>query len=421
MVHANLGHALAESGELEAALDSYDQAVRLKSGHASAWSNRAMVLARLGRIDEALASHERATRLAPSDAGILMQYGLGLMQAGRLDEASAALEAAVRVDPGNAGAHVNLGYIRLERMEFEAGWPEVDWRWRGPLKPPPSQLRSRPYWRGAPDGGPLLVWSEQGIGDQVLYGAMLRDLDRMPRAKIVTLDPRLIPAFRREFTRIRFVPERMRVPESAYAEQIPIGGLGRFLRRRREDFMRFPPPYLRADPERVRRLRQEPVFSRSPVCGLSWSSVNRRIGREKSLPLEALSEILGLPGLGFVNLQYGDVASELQAVRSRLGVSVESVAGVDPFDDIDGLLALIEACDVVVTTSNSTAHLAGALGKETLQLLPHASGRLWYWHEVDGRSLWYPSVRIFRQAVQDRWHEPVMAVAEYLRKNHARR
>ena len=52
--------------------------------------------------------------------------------------------------------------------------------------------------------------------------------------------------------------------------------------------------------------------------------------------------------------------------------------------------ALIQAVDIVITISNSTAHLAGALGKPTLLLLPSGKGQLWYWTEVDSHIPWYP-------------------------------
>jgi ADP-heptose:LPS heptosyltransferase len=72
---------------------------------------------------------------------------------------------------------------------------------------------------------------------------------------------------------------------------------------------------------------------------------------------------------------------------------------VDNFSELVGLADVIEACDVVLTTSNSTAHLAGALDKDTIIMLPFGRGRIWYWiNEKEGHSLWYPSVQIAAQS-----------------------
>ncbi len=79
--------------------------------------------------------------------------------------------------------------------------------------------------------------------------------------------------------------------------------------------------------------------------------------------------------------------------------------------DIEGLAALIDACDIVVTVSNTTAHLAAALGKPTLVLLPWHTP-LWYWHLSSMNSPWYPTAILLRQESAGEWHTPVGQVAK---------
>jgi ADP-heptose:LPS heptosyltransferase len=116
----------------------------------------------------------------------------------------------------------------------------------------------------------------------------------------------------------------------------------------------------------------------------------------------------------FVDLQYGETDAEREAVRKELGIEVMRLPDVDTFNDMDGLAALIRACDVIVSTSNTTAHLAGAVGANTLLMLPFASGRHWYWHEERQDSPWYPSMRLFRQRVVGDWSELIAEVATAL-------
>ena len=127
-----------------------------------------------------------------------------------------------------------------------------------------------------------------------------------------------------------------------------------------------------------------------------------------------LSEILKLENVEFVNLQYGDISTEVAHVNKALDIKIDSVQDVDLYEDMDGALGLIDAFDIILTTSNSTAHLAGALGKEVLLLLPFSVGRFWYWHDIDGISLWYPSVRVFKQEQQGDWSKPIQAAKAYL-------
>jgi ADP-heptose:LPS heptosyltransferase len=89
------------------------------------------------------------------------------------------------------------------------------------------------------------------------------------------------------------------------------------------------------------------------------------------------------------------------------------VPGLDPVADLEGLLAAIEACDRVVTTSNVTAHLAGALGKQTLLVFPGGNPPFAYWiFDGEGRTPWYPSVRVVSGPELDTWKKVLERAAE---------
>jgi ADP-heptose:LPS heptosyltransferase len=113
-----------------------------------------------------------------------------------------------------------------------------------------------------------------------------------------------------------------------------------------------------------------------------------------------------------VDLQYGDTA----AMRSIAGVDLARIEELDLFNDLDGVLAAIEACDAVVTTSNVTAHLAGALGKRTLLIFLEGLPHFHYWVDPGtGRSLWYPSVELVSGPEIDSWPRALARVDEILR------
>jgi ADP-heptose:LPS heptosyltransferase len=127
-----------------------------------------------------------------------------------------------------------------------------------------------------------------------------------------------------------------------------------------------------------------------------------------------LSSLLSIEFIDFVNLQYGDVIDEVSAIKNDLGVNIEIIKDINIYDDVDGLACILRGCNIVITTSNSTAHLAGALGIETLLLLPCGNSRFWYWHDINNISLWYPSIKIFKQEKQGDWSEPIQAIKIYL-------
>jgi hypothetical protein len=117
-----------------------------------------------------------------------------------------------------------------------------------------------------------------------------------------------------------------------------------------------------------------------------------------------------MPNLQFVNLQYGPQALEADGIPVGPGSDLIRLQSVDAHDDLEGLAALIETCDVVVSVSNTTAHLAAALGKPLLLLLPLGRGHFWYWHcgTLDQPVPWYADVRRFVQRTPGDW-TPVVA------------
>ena len=105
--------------------------------------------------------------------------------------------------------------------------------------------------------------------------------------------------------------------------------------------------------------------------------------------------------VALLNLQYGEVDEEIREFTKSTGIEVLQSSSVDLREDLDGLAALIELCDLVVSTSNVTIHMAGALGKDSWVLLPFAANFWWLVERTD--SIWYPSLTLYRQPRLDDW------------------
>ena len=132
---------------------------------------------------------------------------------------------------------------------------------------------------------------------------------------------------------------------------------------------------------------------------------------KKSVQLRDMGRIfLGLD-IVLINLQYGDVDDEIQEFKEETGIDVVQCESVDNREDLDGLAALIEICDIVVSTTNVTVHMAGALAKETWVLLPYVAKFWWLLERTD--SIWYPSLTLYRQPKLDDWD----SVYASIRKN----
>ena len=130
------------------------------------------------------------------------------------------------------------------------------------------------------------------------------------------------------------------------------------------------------------------------------------------MPLDLRGPILSRREALFVNLQYGETDDEIAAARAATGADIFTDPHIDRFNDFEGLAALIDSLDLVITTSNVTAHFAGALGKTCLLALQVTP--LWYWGMKETPIPLYSSVERFWQSTENAWGDVVGEIAARL-------
>ena len=246
-----------------------------------------------------------------------------------------------------------------------------------------------------------MVWKEQGIGDQIVCLSLVPEVREMCDTLSVYVDPRLQSLCKRTMPDIHFIEDEKALNSEDCDFHLPIQSLGGLIRNDISDFGRTVRGYLKADPVRVEAIRKELKLNGKTVIGISWKSFKVLNVLKKSVQLKDMERIFSGLDVVLVNLQYGDVEDEIREFKEATGIDVVQCASVDNREDLDGLAALIEVCDLVVSTSNVTVHLAGALAKETWVLLHYVS--IYYWLEERKDSIWYPSLSLYRQPTLDDW------------------
>ena len=415
-----LGDALTKCRRYEEALLAFGRAVTLHPEDGAALHGLGMVLHSQGRHEEAIEVYGQALELMPKSQELNYDLGICLHLQGRMSESISALRRAIALSPNYANAHLYLACGLLIEGNFAEGWQEYQWRLHSDQNHSPALSTDRPTWEGGEVENGLLLWQEQGIGDNIMFLSLLQETRTFADSLIVQVDHRLLPLLERSFAtdspaeggvtqplggRVVFTEKTIPVRKDCYSSHLPLGSLPLHLRRSAQDFTRQSKSYLRADPLKSRSLRDQLARDGHLICGISWRSINRTIGELKSIPLPILAGALARPELRLVSLQYGDVDAEIAALREETGIEVTQEPTVDNFLDIDGLASLIEACDLVISISSTTVHLAGALGKPTWVLLCDVPD--WRWGLTGDTSLWYPSLRLFRQQSRGDW-SPVL-------------
>lgn len=379
-LHFHYGNLMRDLGELAAALDAYGAAVTLDPDYRDAWINYASTCKDLDRLPDALDAYDRALALDPQHAEANYNKSLALLSDLQLDKGWALYE---------------------RRLDSETGIRKFIGSQR---------VRLAPDWNGKSKPASLLVMGEQGLGDQIFFSSMLADLQQQVPGATVCMEARLVPLLQRSYPELRVI-DGSQLHSQSYDAQIYLGSLGALYRPDKASLNHIRPPYLRADLQRSSALRQRLGQSGNLLCGLSWISKNQDCGEGKSMALRALLPVLRMQGVEFADLQYGDTLEERTDLAANHGAAIQHLDDVDCTNNIDDLAALIAACDIVLTVSNTTAHLAAALGKPVIVMLPDTPSLFWYWHGTDLKSPWYPTACLFRKSDTGSWEHVIDAVA----------
>jgi len=414
---ADLGVCYQRSGRLSEAHDAYTAALRLQPQHAHILCNLALVLRDQGDFAGAVDTARRALTADPGYVDAWCNLGLGLMDGGDLDGAERAFEQALAIRPDDADARWNRALCHLLRGEFRAGWSGYGLRWSV------GNVRAAPYRFPEWDGKPLreqrlLVYGEQGLGDEIMFSSCLEDVASQVPDVVVLCDKRLQPLLARSFPKMEVVA-RGQWEDTAWLEhtrpiqrQVAMGTLPVFFRNALADFPRRD-SYLKAAPERVQHWRD--VFRTLPgrlKVGISWRGGKHRTRQSlRSLHASQLVRAAAAEGVSLVNLQYGDTTADLMQLASE-GFTVHTFP--EALADYDETAALVSALDLVISVQTAVVHLAGALGREALVLVP-VSPEWRYLRRGEGMP-WYETVRLLRQTQAGEWADVLQRAASELQR-----
>jgi tetratricopeptide (TPR) repeat protein len=418
-----LGVAAFQQNRFEESERLIASAIRYSPKAALAYYNHGNALRKLARFDEAINSFTKAYELDPSDNASLENLGNIYKELNEFEKAHYYYDFLLSRDPDNLIARSNKAIALLTEGRLSEGWSlyedRLKWRKPGENFVIDAIPRQAPDWKGQVLDKPLLILPEQGLGDQIFFSSILNDIADRRIESFVCVDERLMKIFSRSFPQLNFATPtqiaRLDPQDKLFGAQIMIGSLAKYFRCNSSDMGRIKSPFLYCDEEKKSQIRQRLSFEKSIRIGISWKSNNSPYGREKTCSLFDLAPLLFVPSIELIDLQYGDTLEERLRFEKEYKTKITKLDDIDNQNEIDDLSALISACDIVLTISNSTAHLAAALGKPTLVLLPWHTP-LWYWHLNSMDSPWYPSTVLLRQGTSGDWSGPVGQAAKIIQK-----
>jgi len=405
-VYNSLGGALVHLERYPEALSSFLRAAEIKPEYAEPYNNVGNVLQAQGQLPDAVSCYREALRWRPDCAEAWHNAGKAFEVGRCLEDALACYEEALRLRPDFPEAHISRAMTWLLAGNFEQGWTEYEWRWKGGESP--GREFTKPLWDGSPlKGKPVLLHAEQGLGDTLQF-LRYAPLVRQRGAKVVVeCQPRLAGLVETTEGVDRVVAAGSRLP--SFQAQLPLLSLPGIFGTTLDSIPE--PARFRVDRARVEGWRKRLSGQGSWKVGITWAGnpVHRNNPyRDRSAGLAQFAPLARHAKLALFSLQRGGEAAQLSSPPPGLKIDPLEEESMEAIDTAAAILNL----DLVITVDSMVAHLAASLGKPVWVLLPFAAEWRWLLDRED--SPWYPTMRLFRQPRPGEWRAVLERVTEVL-------
>jgi len=394
-----LGYIWLLTGKEAFAYQLVRRALQEAPGNHAIWVTFGRCAHELGMYQEALNSFLKAAEINPDYALAYSNASATLVQLSKWDDAEKAALMALECNPNELTAKLNLSHAYLAKGKWKEGW-EYWGKSLGCKFRKEWTYSNEPRWDGS-HGKNLVIYGEQGLGDEIFYSSCVPDAIKVSNKVIIDCDPKLEGLFKRSFpdaevhgTRREQAPDW--VIDAEINARCAIGGLPEFFRQKDKDFPKQ--TYIVADPER--RLMWRSLFDSwgKKVLGFTThggSKLTNEKGRK--LTHEDLSALFGLD-YEFVCLDY--------KVEDKIA-GVHYFTWATQSNDYDDTAALIAELDVVVGVNTTALHCAAAMGVKTICLVPKCH----QWRYAYPSMLWYKSMRLIHQDERT-WEETINYVVK---------
>lgn len=409
MAHNNLGNSLQKQNKYDESIQYYARAIKLKPDYAEAYNNIAAALYKLGNFKEAIENCKKAIRLKQDYAEAYNTLAAALQSEQRFEEAIESYSKTVKYAPEYAEAYYSRGMLYLAQGNFAKGWHDYQWR----LKTQKTKLTLRydkPWWQGENfQGKTLLVQAEQGFGDSMQFVRYLPMVKERGGTVIFAEKPELVGLLKN----LEGIDDLVDIKKVAqgnvdYDLYVTLLSLPMFFATNMDNIPAAI-PYLFAENSKL-AYWQDKIKTDAFKVGITWAG-NPTHGndRNRSCTLKSFTRLADIKNVKLFSLQKGTAVEQI----NDWSADVELINIGQEFEDFTDTAAAIENMDMIISVDTSVIHLAGAMGKNAILLLPHEPD--WRWMLNRENTPWYPTITLLRQKQYGNWDGVFQRVAEQLK------
>ena len=364
----NIGNVLSLKDKNKSAINFYYKAIEINPKNNLIYTNIAITYCRLKNFDQATKYYNKAIELSLETPNLNLSYAYLLLHKKKFKEAWDLFESRLDTEKVK-NKNIYHEFIK-DKISFKSEIKKED---------------------------KILIVKEQGVGDEILFSSMYKDLLKITKDVKIESDKRLLKIYERSFGQNIFFPygyfSSSKNKIKNFNKVYYAGSLTKQFRKNIESFTKK--PYLlsnKKNDEKIKKIMNE--FKTNKKIGISWKSVVNIYGQLKSLNIEDFIPLFK-NNRTFINLQYGNVDKEINKINKK-GFEIYNFKNIDLFNDFDSILSILKNLDLFITVSNSTAHIAGSLGVPTIVICPKKSSTFYYWDYEDGLTPWYNNVNILK-------------------------
>ncbi|HEY4077739.1 MAG TPA: tetratricopeptide repeat protein [Rhizomicrobium sp.] len=381
----NLANLLRGAGQFDAAIALLEPALARARESPELHMTLGSAHREKGDDQTAIAHYRAALTVNPHYAPALANLADLLCDGSDRAQARTLYDSAIKADPKNAQARLNRAVLHLLNGDLKEGWRDYAARIDVPGKVPAmsGEQRSALWTGGSLKRIRLLVRSEQGVGDQIMFAGLIPDLAARAKAEggsvVLECEPRFARLFARSFPDVTVRPATIKsiggVPVAEYGWLKAAGGanavtlMGSLPRYLRGTLDAFPTPHRFLVPDSAEIARWQDIFGPGAI-GICWRS--GKSGGHRSVqyaPLEAWADFLRTSARNFVCTQYDATPEEIARLEEMSGRKIIVPQAIDQKIELDRASALMSALDMVISAPTAVANLAASVGTPTLKVL----------------------------------------------------
>jgi len=414
----NIGLAYGALGNHERAIENIKKAVELKPDHYLFLNNLALQHRLINKYDLAVSYLEKALEICPNSAQMWTNLGGLYGEMKQIQKSLDCFNEAIESDPCYSAAHVDAAFAYHLLGNWEEGFDSYEWRFEyfEQMRFYKKAYNQSKRWNGIDSlkGKTILVYAEQGLGDCLHFIRFIPEL-KAKGCKVIVHCPLSLDALVRRCEGVDDTSNRDIVNETGeefppYDYQCCTMSLPHLLR----SYNYSGKPYIKPVTNNFKKFVNDEYGEDTLKIGIAWAgSPAHPHDPTRSIPLKHFRSIYETEGVKLLSLQFDTRPRKYGGFDMRPGSAgkiVDYSEGCENMKLIDlttmiqsmeDTCTILAGLDLVIACDTAIVHLAGAMGVPCWMCIPYNPD--WRWGEESNKTIWYDSVKIFRQKTRGDW------------------